>query len=66
MWRSEEDRGWVMGADCLRCGGVVLQDGRSAYCCVCDDAGFWVRGVVCLVDLPGGGCTFIMSTIGRR
>lgn len=44
-------------------GGVVLQDGRSAYCCVCDDAGFWVRGGVCLVDLLGGECTFIMSTI---
>ncbi len=22
----------------------MLQDGRSAYCCVCGDAGVWVRG----------------------
>lgn len=41
---GEGARGWAISADWVRCGCVVLQDGRSAYCCVCGDAGVWVRG----------------------
>lgn len=26
--------------------GVVLQDGRSAHCCVFDDSGFWMNACV--------------------
>ena len=43
LWREVEV--YVReGADVM--GPVVLQDGRSAYCGIFDDAGFWMKDAI--------------------